>query len=204
MLYLLDLFGVAVFAISGALSAGRKGMDFLGVVVVAAFTAIGGGTLRDIILDRHPIFWIADPVVLYVIGGAALFTLCYVRFRPPPGNSLLWADAMGLALFTLSGTQIGEAAGLAPVIVVLMGTMTGAAGGVMRDILCAEVPLILRRDLYASAAIGGSSLYLVLKAMDVASSWAFGIGMAAVFMLRLLAMAWGISLPVFHLPQRRA
>jgi uncharacterized membrane protein YeiH len=111
---------------------------------------------------------------------------------------------MGLALFTLSGTQIGEAAGLAPVIVVLMGTMTGAAGGVMRDILCAEVPLILRRDLYASAAIGGSSLYLVLKAMDVASSWAFGIGMAAVFMLRLLAMAWGISLPVFHLPRRRA
>ena len=104
--YFFDLLGVAVFAISGALAATRKGMDIVGAVIIAALTAIGGGTLRDLLLDRHPIFWIADPIPLYVIGVTSLLTIIYLRFRPPPGNSLQWADAAGLALFTLSGTVI--------------------------------------------------------------------------------------------------
>jgi uncharacterized membrane protein YeiH len=198
--YLLDLCGVGVFAVSGALAAGRKGMDFLGVVVIAALTAVGGGTIRDLLLGRHPIFWIADPTYLLVISGAALLTLCYVRVRPPPGNALLLADALGLALFTISGAQIAEAAKLSPIIVVLMGTITGVAGGVLRDILSAEIPLILRRDIYATAAIAGASLYLLLQALGVARPWAFGMSIAVVVVLRLLAMLWDLRLPIFRVP----
>jgi len=200
ILYILDLAGVAVFSMSGALAAGRKGMDFLGVVVIAALTAVGGGTLRDLLLDRHPIFWIDDPTYLFVIIVAALLTLCYVRLRPPPGNALLLADALGLALFTISGAQIAEAAKLSPIIVVLMGTMTGVAGGVLRDILSAEIPLILRRDIYATAAISGASLYLLVQALGVARPWAFGMGIAVVVVLRLLAMLWDLRLPIFRVP----
>lgn len=199
--YLLDLFGVAVFAISGALAAGRKSLDLLGVLVIAVVTAIGGGTLRDLLLDRHPIFWIADPTYLIVISIAALLTMLYVRLRRPPRNSLLIADAAGLALFTIIGAQIAEAEGLSPIIIVLMGTMTGVAGGVVRDVLCAEVPLILRRDVYATAAIAGATLYLVVQGIGLGRSAAIGIGIAAVVVLRLLAILHGLRLPVFRLPQ---
>lgn len=208
IIHVLELLGVAVFAISGALSAGHKGMDFLGVVVIAALTAVGGGTLRDLLLDRHPIFWIADPTYLYVIGPTALLTLYLMRKypgcrrrHPGPGNMLLLADALGLAYFSLSGARIAESAGLSPLIVVLMGTITGAAGGVLRDILSAEIPLILRRDVYATAAIAGISSYLSLQAAGLERQWAFGIGMAAVFGLRLLAMLGGLRLPIFRQPE---
>src|SRR5918998_745786 len=102
----MDLLGVAVFAVSGALAAGRKSLDLLGVLVIAVVTAIGGGTIRDLLLNRHPIFWIADPTYLVVICIAAALTIVYVRLRAPPGNSLLVADALGLALFTITGAQI--------------------------------------------------------------------------------------------------
>jgi uncharacterized membrane protein YeiH len=196
--YLLDLLGVAVFAVSGALAAGRSRLDLLGVVVIAAITGVGGGTLRDLLLNRHPIFWITDPTYLIVIAGAALLTVVYVRWRASPGRALLLADALGLALFALAGAQIAEAAGLSPIIVVLMGTMTGVAGGVLRDIVCAEVPLILRRDIYATAAIAGITLYLILQAIGLRRPWASGAGMTVVVVLRLLAIYRGMSLPVFR------
>jgi len=200
ILYWADLAGVAVFAVSGALAAGRKSLDLLGVVVVAALTAVGGGTTRDLLLDRHPIFWIADPTYLVVIGAAAVATFVYVRVRPPPLGALLVADAMGLALFTMTGAQVAEAAGLAPVIVVVMATMTGAAGGVLRDIMCAEIPLVLHREIYATAAIVGAVLYIAAQAMGADRTWAFGIGMAAVLALRLAGVAWGLRLPVARVP----
>ncbi len=201
IVYLLDLLGVAIFAISGALAAGRKSLDLLGVIVIAVVTAIGGGTLRDLLLDRHPIFWIADPTYLIVISVSALLTLGYVRRRPPPGNSLLIADALGLALFTIMGARIAEAAGLSAMIVVLMGTITGVAGGVVRDVLCAEVPLILRRDIYATAAIAGASLYLGVQALGTGRVVATVIGVATVVLLRFLAILRGLRLPIFRLPQ---
>ncbi len=199
--HLLDLVGVAVFAVSGVLAAGRKGLDLFGVLVIASLTAVGGGTVRDLLLDRHPIFWIAEPTYLIVIGVAALLTLLYVRIRPPPGNALLLADALGLALFSLSGAQIAEAAGLSPIIAVLMGTITGVAGGVLRDVLCAEIPLILRRDIYATAAIAGISLYLIAGVAGVPPPWAFALGMAVVVVLRVFAIVWGLRLPTFKLPE---
>jgi uncharacterized membrane protein YeiH len=199
--YVLDMLGVAVFAISGALAAGRKSLDLLGVLVIAVVTAIGGGTLRDLLLNRHPIFWIANPAYLTVITAAAVLTMVYVRLRRPPGSSLLVADALGLALFTITGAQVAEAARLPAVIVVLMGTITGVAGGVVRDVLTAEVPLILRYgDIYATAAIAGAALYLLAQAAGVPRPSAAYAGMAAVAALRLLAILRGLRLPVFRLP----
>jgi uncharacterized membrane protein YeiH len=201
-LYVLSLVGVAVFAASGALAAGRKGFDLLGVVVIAGVTAIGGGTIRDVLLDRHPIFWIADPWQLVVILGAALLTLIYVRFRRPPWTALLIADALGLALFTISGAQVAEQRGLPGIIVVVMGTMTGSAGGVLRDILSGEVPLLLRQgELYATAAIAGVTVYLLAQAGGCAPTLAALLGMSTVAAVRFAAILWNLRLPVFRLPE---
>jgi uncharacterized membrane protein YeiH len=201
-LYVLDLIGVAVFAVSGVLAAGRKQLDWVGVLVIATLTAIGGGTIRDVLLDRHPIFWIADPTYLLVISAATIATLLYVRLRPPPGNALLYADALGLALFAISGAQIAEAQSLAPLIVVLMGTITGVAGGVLRDVLCAEIPLILRRDVYATAAVAGASAYWVAQTAGVPRPWSAGTGMLVIVALRFAAIQWGLHLPTLRLPVR--
>lgn len=176
MLYYLDLTGVAVFAASGVLAARDRDLDLLGVIVVAAMTAIGGGTVRDLLLDRHPIFWLADPTYVVVIIAAALVTSAYIRVRPPPGATMLVADALGL----------------------MLGTMTGVTGGVLRDIVTAQVPLILRREIYATAAIAGVTLYLALQAIGVPREPAFGAGMIMVVTLRMLAIRWGLHLPVLR------
>jgi len=200
LLYLLDLFGVAVFAASGALAAGRAGMDLLGVVVLASMTAIGGGTLRDVLLNRHPIFWIKDTRYLLVILAAALLTVGWVHVLPVPTHALLVADALGLAVFAICGAQIAEAARLPHIVAVLTGTMTGVAGGVVRDVLSGQVPMLLRRDIYASAAIAGICVYLALQALGVKRNGAMIVGMLAVIAVRLLALRWGWQLPVFNLP----
>lgn len=197
MLYVFQLLGAAVFATSGALAASRKRMDVLGVVVIAIVTAIGGGTMRDLLLDRHPVFWIEDPTHLVVSVLAAALTLAYARFRRPPNNSLAIADALGLALFTITGTQIAGREAIHPIVIVVMGTMTGVAGGVIRDVLSAEVPFIFRKgELYATAAIAGATLYLLLEAAGIARQVAALVGMAAIVGLRLAAILWGLQLPV--------
>ena len=199
LLYALDLAGVAVFAVSGALAAGRSGLDLLGVVVLASLTAIGGGTLRDLLLNRHPIFWLRDARYAAVIVASALLTIVYVRYFPPPGHALLVADALGLALFAISGAQVAEAARLPAASIVLMGTLTGSGGGVLRDLMSARVPLILRSDIYASAAIGGIGVYLVAQRLKAPRGVAVGLGLATVAGLRLGALAWDWQLPVFRM-----
>lgn len=185
MLYWLDLLGVAVFAVSGVLAAGGAGLDLLGMVVIAAVTAIGGGTLRDLLLDRHPIFWIRDTRYLWVILVTSFATLLYLHWFVVPASALQLADALGLALFAITGAQIAEEARLSPLIVVLTGTMTGSAGGVVRDILTNEVPMLLRGGIYGSAAIGGIALYLALQKLGLNRRAAFFAGLAAVVALRL-------------------
>lgn len=196
--YYLDLAGVAVFAASGVLAARDRDLDLLGVLVVAAITAIGGGTLRDLLLDRHPIFWVTNSWYLVVIIASATLTIAYVRVRPPPGVTFLVADALGLALFALSGAQLAEAAQCPPLIVVLIGTITGVTGGVLRDVITGQVPLILRREIYATAAIVGVAAYLALQAFGTPRALAFGAGMVVVVALRLLAIRWGLHLLVFR------
>jgi uncharacterized membrane protein YeiH len=198
LLYYLDLAGVAVFAVSGVLAARDRGLDLLGVVTVAAITAIGGGTLRDLLLDRHPIFWVMDSWYLVVIIASAFLTVAYVRRWPAPGATLLVADALGLALFALSGARLAQAAECPPLIVVVMGTMTGVTGGVLRDVLTAHFPLIMRGEIYATAAILGITAYLALPALGMPPGPAFVVGMIVVVAVRLLAIRLGLQLPVFR------
>lgn len=196
---ILDLIGVGVFAISGALAAGRRSLDLLGVVVIALVTAIGGGTLRDLLLDR-PVFWVVDSAFLVVIIVAALATVVYARFRAPPDKALQIADAFGLAMFTISGSQIAEAAQFGGLIVVVMGTITGVFGGVIRDVLCAEIPMIFRKgSIYATAAIAGVSLYVALQPLGVDRTAAAFAGMGTIAGLRLAAIYFNLTLPVFSL-----
>jgi uncharacterized membrane protein YeiH len=204
ILYFLDLAGVAVFAVSGAIAAGRKRFDLLGVAVIATVTAIGGGTIRDVLLNRHPVFWIADPTYLLIALSSAALTLLYARFRKPPRLALFVADALGLALFTIGGAQVAEERNLSGVIVVVMGTITGTAGGLLRDVLSAEVPLLLRQtDLYATAAIAGATAYLMLQAASLERAHAALVGMAVVAGLRLAAILWRLRLPVFPVPDEK-
>lgn len=201
LLYILDLFGVAVFAVSGALAAGRKSLDLLGVVIIAVVTAVGGGTTRDLLLDRHPIFWIADPVYLSVIIVAALLTIWYTRYRKPPEKALLLADALGLAVFTITGAQITQSVISNEVIIVIMAAITGTVGGLIRDVLANDIPLIMRRDIYATAAIAGAAAYLLLQLTSLSSMVNIMLSMGVVIGLRLAAIQWQLHLPRFILEE---
>lgn len=200
LIHAFDLLGVAVFAISGALAAGHKGLDWVGVIALAVVTSIGGGTLRDVLLNRDAVFWIADPTYLWVILGAAVVTIIYARFYRVPANALRIADALGLALFTVLGAQIAEAEGAPVLVVIVMGILTGVAGGIIRDVLIREVPLVFRptEELYSVAALGGVLCYLLLKALAVPAAVAAIFGIMLVAGLRLAAVIWKIRLPAFH------
>lgn len=198
LLYLVDLLGVVVFAVSGALAAGRKRLDLLGVVVLALVTAIGGGTVRDVLLDRSPVFWVADPVYVLVITGAALGTVVWTRWRRPPLQALAVADALGLAFFAIAGAWIAEGVGVPAVSAAVLGVVTGVVGGMIRDVLTAEVPLILRHgELYATAALAGTTLYLVLQRAGLPAPWPSLVGMAAIVGLRFASIFGGLRIPVF-------
>lgn len=201
LLYLFDLFGVAVFAISGALAAGRKSLDLLGVVIIAVVTAVGGGTTRDVLLDRHPIFWIADPVYLYVIITSALLTIWVTRYQDPPEKALLLADAFGLAVFTIIGAQTTQTIIANPIIVVIMAAITGTLGGLIRDVLTNEIPLIMRRDIYATAALAGATIYLLLQFTSLSSTIIIILSIAVIIGLRLVAIQWKWNLPRFKLEE---
>ncbi|HSJ23038.1 MAG TPA: trimeric intracellular cation channel family protein [Longimicrobiales bacterium] len=202
-----DLVGVAIFAVSGALAAGRKRLDLLGVIVIAMVTAIGGGTTRDLLLDRT-VFWATQPRYLYVILGSALLTIVWTQRFRPPDRALAIADALGLALFAISGAQIAERVGLPGVVCVIMGTITGVAGGMIRDVLTTEIPMVIRRgQIYATAAILGIIAYLVLtRSFQLEEPLAAVVGMALVAGLRISSIIWGWTLPVFTLdgPEQRA
>ncbi|SDS29201.1 Uncharacterized membrane protein YeiH [Halopseudomonas xinjiangensis] len=201
--YAFDLFGVAVFAITGALMAGRKSMDLFGVLVIALVTALGGGTLRDAILDNHPVSWIRNEWYIVVAVLAALGTIAWVRFtRPIPELGLLVADAFGLAVFTVIGTQVAMQQDVPVSAAVIMGLMTGVAGGVMRDIICNEIPLIFHKEIYATACIAGSLVYIVLHALPTPPGVDVTISMLAVLGIRLAAIRWHLQLPRFHLLDR--
>ncbi|MEO6778984.1 MAG: trimeric intracellular cation channel family protein [Gemmatimonadaceae bacterium] len=200
LLSVLDFVGVAVFAVSGALAAGRKQLDLLGVIVLALVTAIGGGTIRDLLLGRHPIFWLSNASYISVITAAALLTVAYARWRRPPHSALQVADALGLALFSIAGAQIAERMHLPAVSGIVLGTITGSAGGVVRDVLITEIPLVLRRgNLYATAAVAGTAMYFVLEALGVPRPVPTFVGMAVIAGLRLASILWKLQLPVFHL-----
>lgn len=194
--------GVAVFAASGALAAGRRSLDPVGVLVLALVTATGGGTLRDVLMDRHPIFWIADPSVIGVSAIAAAITWFWVRKYPAPERALQYADAAGLAFFSIAGAQIAQAGGLSPFVAAIMAAITGCAGGLIRDVLVAEVPLIFRQsELYVTACVIGVAAYLALEALGLGVEVSGTVGMATIALIRLASIRWNITLPVMRLPK---
>lgn len=199
VLYAFDLFGVFVFAVSGALVAARKRLDWLGALVLAAVTAVGGGTLRDVLLDRHPLVWFRDAHYLLTIALAVAVTWAWGHWRPVPKRALLVADAAGLALFTVVGTQVALAHGQGATVAVLLGITTGTAGGALRDVLCAEVPMVLRQEVYATAAAAGGLGFLLLIRLGCPEAPAALAGMAAVFALRLAAIYRNWHLPRYRL-----
>lgn len=199
--YLAELLGIAAFAASGVLAAGRKRMDLIGVAAIAVVTALGGGTIRDVLLDRYPIAWIADRVYIWDCLAATAATLVWIRVRTPPRRALLVADALGLALFTIGGTQVAEQVGQGGLVAVIMGALTGAAGGVVRDILSNEIPLVfLPGRLYVTASLIGATLYIVLESAGLARPVASVIGMLAIAAVRFSAMRWDLRLPTPHVP----
>lgn len=196
-LFWLDLFGVAVFAVSGSLVAGRKHMDVFGVLVVALVTAIGGGTLRDLLLGVPP-FWMTRTVYLYVGIGAGLTTFILARIARIPERALLTADALGLGVFTILGCRKGLSAETPRLVALILGMMTGVAGGMLRDILCGEVPLIMRREIYATASLAGGLVYVAAKALELPPLAAIPLGLLTVICARVAAIHWGLALPTFR------
>ncbi|MBT1063938.1 trimeric intracellular cation channel family protein [Bowmanella sp. Y26] len=197
-LHWIDLLGVAVFAISGTLMAYRKHMDGFGVIVLASVTAIGGGTLRDMILDL-PVFWVQQPDFLYAILVAAIITILWLRITHKfPYQTLLIADAIGIAFFNIMGLQKALDQGTGPFIAIVMGTMTGVFGGLIRDVICREIPLVLKGELYATTCIVGGLLYVSAMSLGVPDLPAMILGMAGTLLLRLGAIRWHWQLPVFQ------
>jgi len=197
MIYMLDLFGVFVFAVSGALAAGRKRMDLFGVVVIAVVTALGGGTLRDLVLGAQPVFWITDHKYILVAAAAALLTFVLARRRKPPYKLLLIADAFGLAIFTIIGTEKALSLGTTRIIAILMGMMTGVVGGMVRDILSGEIPLVLRREIYATASLCGAATFVGLGLVCHNRDICIFAAVVMTLALRLAAIKWDLSLPTF-------
>ncbi|MCC2616996.1 trimeric intracellular cation channel family protein [Aestuariibacter halophilus] len=194
----IDLAGVAVFAMSGTLMAYKKHMDGFGVVVLAAVTAIGGGTLRDMILDL-PVFWVKDPSFFYAILAAALITIVWLRVSQRfPLRYLLVADAFGLAFFNVMGLQKALTYGASPLVAIALGTMTGVFGGLIRDVMCREIPVVLKGELYATTCIAGGIVYLLCDAFNAPAYTAMVMAMLTTLFARLAAMKWHWHLPVFE------
>jgi len=199
LIYYLDIFGIIVFALSGALMAGRYKLDPFGVVVLACVTAVGGGTIRDTILQT-PVFWVVKPYYLYVILATALITIIFIR-QPKriPKRFLLIADALGLALFAVLGTQKSIALGAPYPVAIVMGTITGVAGGMIRDVLCNVIPMILSKEIYALAAMLGGSLFVTFNLLGWSDNEATIVAILGALLLRLAAIYWRVSLPAFDI-----
>lgn len=197
LLYWLDLAGVAVFAVSGALEAARKQLDPVGFLFVAAVTGIGGGTLRDVLLDR-PVFWLHEPIYLWTTSTMALVTFLIAPHLQRRAVVLLWADALGMAVFCVLGARTALTAGAGPTVAVLMGTMTATFGGLIRDVVCTETPLLLRREIYATAAAIGAAALVGASALGLHEAAATALGIALAFAIRAVALARGLSLPIYR------
>lgn len=194
-LYSLDLLGVGVFAISGALAARKAGMDIFGMLVLAAVAGVGGGTLRDVLLGAQPVFWVQDGTYLWVIIGCAIATAWWPLSSQRSQQLLTLADACGIALFTVLGFERALTFGVNDGIAILMGMCSAVAGGMIRDLLAGQIPLILHKEVYATASLAGGILYMVLHT-TIAPGWAMLLSSGLTLVIRLAALKWRLQLPV--------
>ncbi|AUC77250.1 MULTISPECIES: trimeric intracellular cation channel family protein [unclassified Olleya] len=195
MFYFIDILGTIAFAISGVLVALNKRMDAFGILIIAFVTAVGGGTLRDILIGETPVGWMKDMTFIYVVILSTIFAVAFRSKIDYLRKSLLLFDTIGIGLYTVVGIEKGISAGLHPIICVFLGTMSACFGGVIRDILCNEIPVIFRKEVYATACIlGGATYFLVIK-LPIASDFVFVIAGVVVIAIRLIAVKFKVSLP---------
>lgn len=188
---------VAVLAVAGALSASRKQLDPVGFMLVASLCAFGGGTVRDVILNQ-PVFWLAAPAMVALAAGLALVVFFTAHLLERRFVVLLWADAVGLGLFAVLGAEAAQRGGATAWVAVLMGTITATFGGVLRDIVCAEVPLILRKEIYATAAALGATVFVLFQEAGAGRVASVSAGGLVAFGARAAGIASGWSLPAYR------
>lgn len=191
----LDIMGTIAFAISGVLVAMDKRLDVFGVLIIAFVTAIGGGTLRDLLIGNTPVVWMRDSTYVLVIGITVILSIIFSSRLKYLRKSLFLFDTIGIGLFTMIGIDKGLEVGLLPVMCIALGTMTASFGGVLRDILCNEIPVIFRKEIYATACILGGIVYFLLVILNVPQKYSYVAAISTVIGIRLLAVKYGISLP---------
>ncbi|MDT0644725.1 trimeric intracellular cation channel family protein [Zunongwangia sp. F363] len=199
---ILDILGTMAFATSGALTAMNRKLDLFGVFIIAFVTAIGGGTLRDVLIGNTPVIWMENTIYIYLIG---LFTILAIIFRKKIyylRRSLFLFDTIGLGVFTITGVETGIRNELDPIISVALGAMTGTFGGVIRDILCNEIPVIFRREIYATACLVGGVAFVILYRYNIDHDLIYIITSLTVIVIRLVVVKYKIALPSFYLPEK--
>ena len=199
LLYMLDMVGIIACAIAGTLLAQHKGFDIAGCILVALVNAIGGGTLRDMALDRHPLFWMTDLNYVIVITATSLILQMFFHLYHKIDNALKFFDAIGLAAFSVIGFKVGLTQDIAPMIAIMMGVWTAIIGGLFRDIICNEIPLVLQREIYITASIAGSLTYLVLDYWGLDATINEFIMLFIIFAIRMLALKFDWHLPSIRL-----
>jgi uncharacterized membrane protein YeiH len=194
----IDILGTIAFAISGVLIAMNKRMDPFGVFIIAFVTAVGGGTLRDLLIGSTPVFWMTDMTFIYVITAAVLTAVVFRNQIKHLRKSLFLFDTIGIGLYTVIGIEKGLNADLHPIICIALGTMSACFGGVIRDILCNEIPVIFRKEVYATTCIFGGITYFILREFIGDQNLIFVISLSIVIIARLLAVVFKISLPTIY------
>lgn len=197
MLHILYIIAITAEAMTAALSAGRRNMDWIGVCIIAWVTALGGGTIRNILLDHYPMTWVEHPEYLLITAGGALFAALIASVMKRLRTLFLYLDALGLVVFTIIGCQIAEQMQLSIIIVLLSGMITGCAGGVLRDVLCNDVPLLFRKEVYASVSIITGAVYAGVGYLGYSIHLATIIAAVAGLVLRLLAIRYEWQMPKF-------
>ncbi|PQJ73185.1 MULTISPECIES: trimeric intracellular cation channel family protein [Polaribacter] len=195
LIYVLDILGTFAFAISGALVAFDKKFDLFGVLIIAFVTAVGGGMLRDVLIDAHPINWIGDLNYLYTIFAAVIFTILFKSKIFYLSKTMFLFDTIGISVFTLLGLEKGLSFNLHPIIALIMGMVSAVFGGVLRDVLTNKIPLIFEKEIYASACLAGGIVYLILNECNVADNIIFVISAVVVIAIRVIAVKFHLQLP---------
>ena len=198
VLYILDILGTIAFAISGALVAMNKKFDPFGVFIIAFVTAVGGGTLRDVLIGRQPVIWMQNPIYIYAIIAAVLIAVLFRKKLKFLSKSLFLFDTIGLGIFTIIGTEIGIKADFHPLITISLGTISASFGGVIRDILCNEIPVIFRKEIYATACIFGAITFIILNEFNIDSTVIYISTTLIIIVIRLIAVKFHLSLPPFY------
>lgn len=197
-LYIIDILGTIAFAVSGAFLAMEKKLDPFGVLVLSFVTAIGGGTLRDMLIGNLPVGWLTNPTATIVIFSSAVVTMFFGRYLKHLTTTLFIFDALGLGLFTIVGIKLGLQKQFSTGICIALGTITGCFGGVVRDVLLNNIPLLFRKEIYALACIAGGLFYFLLREINVNSDTATILSILATSAIRILAFRFKISLPSFY------